>query len=318
MITAEIIGYDGSRAELPAVRYWRMEYGTGTPCDSFELECFWDGTAPEDMMHRGNRLTAAWEGERVFTGVVDEFEYRADGDGGRLTVSGRGMAALLLDNETPARQYQVATAQDILREHVAPYGIAVAERGSLPPVYGFQVEGGSSEWQVLDDFARKHGGVTPRFDREGRLVLSPWRDGERKVIDPADGVLEVRWGERRYGVLSEVLVRNPGIRNGERTVVNEAFKREGGRCRRVLTMPRKSGYRAMQCSGEYQIKRSMAERRWAAVKLCGVFRAWPGERISVRLERPKLTGEWRVAGTVTGVDQDGGYTILKLRAPEVD
>lgn len=317
MMEARIIGYDGSQAELPQVRRWKMEYAAGTPCDSFEIECLWDGGEPDGILSRGNRMHAWWKGGRVFTGVVDEFECRADSGGSTLTVSGRGMAALLLDNESRAQQYQAATLEDILRDHVAPYGIRVAEQSRLPEVYGFQVVGGSSEWQVLDDFARKHGGVMPRFDREGRLVLSPWPKGERKVIDSRAGVLELRWGERRYGVLSEVLVRNPGVKDETQIVKNQVFSAAGGQCRRVLTMPRKSGYRAMQCRGEYQISRSMEQWKWAQVKLNGVFQAWPGDVVELNLQRPWGKGRWQVRETATGVEDSGGYTTLRLQALEV-
>jgi len=314
---ARIVGYDGTQAALPQVRRWKMEYAAGTPCDSFEIECLWDGREPDGILSRGNRLHAWWDREKAFTGVVDEFECRAGSGGSTLTVSGRGMAALLLDNECPAQQYQAATLEDILRDHVAPYGIQVAERSRIPEVYGFQIAGGSSEWQVLDDFVRRHGGITPRFDREGRLVLSPWGRGEAKVIDSRAGVLELRWGERRYGVLSEVLVRNPGAKDESQVVKNEAFLAAGGQCRRVLTMPRKSGYRAMQCSGAYQIERSAEKWKWAQVRLNGVFQAWPGDVVELELQRPWRNGRWRVYETATGVEEDGGYTTLRLQALEV-
>ena len=65
-------------------------------------------------------FTAEENGERLFTGVVDECERGWDTAGGTLTVAGRGMAARLLDNEALGADYQVATVEDILRDHVAP------------------------------------------------------------------------------------------------------------------------------------------------------------------------------------------------------
>ena len=83
---------------LPQPTAWRMEYTAGTPCDSFWMRCPWEagsGTRPGDWP----RFWAEHEGERVFTGVVDECQVEQSGGGSVLELSGRGMAALLLDNE---------------------------------------------------------------------------------------------------------------------------------------------------------------------------------------------------------------------------
>ena len=156
---------------LPQPTAWRMEYTAGIPCDSFWMRCPWEagsGTRPGDWP----RFWAEHEGERVFTGVVDECQVEQSGGGSVLELSGRGMAALLLDNEALGEDYGAATMEDILRDHVRPYGIQTAAGANLPPVSPFSVATGSSEWSVVYDFARYYGGVAPRFDREGRLVLT--------------------------------------------------------------------------------------------------------------------------------------------------
>lgn len=209
---------------------------------------------------------AEQDGERVFSGVVDEIECGWDGSGGRLELSGRGMAALLLDNEALGCDYQVATLADILRDHVTPYGIRTAGTAALPAVPGFSVAAGSSEWQVLYQFARYYGGVEPRFDRQGRLVLEPWRDTARRIIDDSTAVSSLAWRYRRYGVLSQVLVRDR-TRQTVQPVVNEEFDRRGGQCRRVLTMPgAEPSYQAMRYSGAYSWssrRRSAAGWSWS-------------------------------------------------------
>ena len=124
-MTACVIGADQTRWTLPKLLAWRLEYTAGVPCDSFWVRCAWDvdNTArPEDWV----RFEAEYEGERVFTGVVDECEVSITAQGRVLEVSGRGMAALLLDNEALGQDYQIATQKDIVRDHVRPYGISVA------------------------------------------------------------------------------------------------------------------------------------------------------------------------------------------------
>ena len=137
--------YDGRTLSMPDLLEWRMEYTSGTPCDSFFLSCIWEPDRAEELAD-AVRFGAEQDGERVFSGVVDEIECGWDGSGGRLELSGRGMAALLLDNEALGCDYQVATLADILRDHVTPYGIRTAGTAALPAVPGFSVAAGSSEW----------------------------------------------------------------------------------------------------------------------------------------------------------------------------
>ena len=206
-MTAYVTSPSGLRWRLPQAVCWRMEYTSGTPCDSFWLRCPWDGdnsVRPEEW----TGFLAMYGGERVFTGVVDECEVSLSRRGRLLEVSGRGMAARLLDNEALGQDYQTATQKDIIRDHVRPYGITVAPGAQLPAVAQFSVATGSSEWSVVYDFARYYGGVAPRFDRQGRLVLSGWKDSRERVVDDSTPVLSLVRRDRRYGTLSQVLVRD--------------------------------------------------------------------------------------------------------------
>ena len=253
-MTAYVVDADGQRWTLPDPTAWRLEYTSGTPCDSFWLRCLWDreNTARPDSWVE---FFAEHEGERVFTGLVDECEAAA-GPGGRLLeISGRGMAARLLDNEALGQDYQTATQKDIIRDHVRPYGITVAPGAQLPAVAQFSVATGSSEWSVVYEFARYYGGVAPRFDREGRLVLSGWDDSRERVVDDSSPLIALVRRDRRYGVLSQVLTRDRWSGAVE-TVDNRDFAAQGGMARRIITMPAKSSYKAMRYSGQFQLDQS--------------------------------------------------------------
>ena len=304
--------WDGKKITLPQVTEWAFQYGRGTPCDSFSLTCLWE--PEEDLLAEAVTFTAVEQGETVFTGVVDECERGWDGKGGFLTVSGRSMAARLLDNEALGMDYQVATWQDIVRDHVAPYGVQTVGSG-LPAVPGFSVAVGSSEWQVVYEFCRYYGGITPRFDRLGRLVATPWEEGKRLVLGEDAAVTALTLRDQRYGVLSQILVRDKttGV---VQTVDNSDFLRRGGRCRRVLTMPGKSSYQAMRYSGSYQLEQSAEELRQLELELPGAFLAWPGDLVEVRLSKPVGRGIWRVAEAVSGMDENGTYTRLVLGLPD--
>lgn len=95
-------------------------------------------------------------------------------------------------------------------------------------------------------------------------------------------------------------------------MVDQNFLDQGGQRRKVLTLPRKSGYEAMRYSGEYQLQRSAEERRMVTLRAAAGGLAWPGELVELRLERPKVSGIWRVRESETGVDAGGRYTELVL------
>ena len=73
--------------ELPMLTAWRLEYTSGVPCDSFWLRCPWEAgnpTSPRDWVG----FTARYQGETVFTGVVDECVVTQDGKGCALAFNG--------------------------------------------------------------------------------------------------------------------------------------------------------------------------------------------------------------------------------------
>lgn len=314
-MTAFLITGSGERKKLPVLLEWELEYGCGTPCDSFRIVCLWNG-ADHTLPAEAARFEAFHEGELVFTGVVDECEVSLSAQGCRLEVNGRGLAALLLDNEAQGRDYDLATIQDILDAHVRPYGIQVGALEQLPAVAQFSVAHGSSEWSVLYQFARYHGGVTPRFDRQGQLLLTHWPDAVSAVIHDWVPVTQLRVKNRRYGVLSEIWVREAGKAPWVQRIINEPFKAQGGSCRRMFTMPGKSNYQAMRYQGEYQLKKSEQDRLRLELDVALPFCAWPGEIIRLDRSGWGYNGLWRIAQSTVSMDSRGYCTHLELIPPD--
>ena len=313
-MTAYVTDAFGARWELPPAEAWRMEYTSGVPCDSFWFRCPWDSgntTRPAGWV----TFTAQHGGERVFTGVVDECEVSVTASGRMLEVSGRGMAARLLDNEALGQDYLSATQADIIRDHVAPYGLEVAPGGALPSVDGFSVSTGSSEWSVVYEFARYYGGISPRFDRLGRLVLSGWNDEEERVVDDTSPVTELVCRDRRYGVLSQVLVRDRWSGRIE-PVDNTAFLKNGGQARRVVTMPSRSNYKAMRYNGRFQLDKSEAELQRLEVTVAQLFCAWPGDLVRIQRADWDWNGLYRAAQVTVGMDQEGCWSRMELAASD--
>ena len=96
MMTGYLLTADGRRVELPPFSAWELRRTGGVPCDSFEGSCPWEGGV-EPLLAQASRVILEEEGARRFTGVLDEYEISWGEKGGRLTLSGRGLAALLLD-----------------------------------------------------------------------------------------------------------------------------------------------------------------------------------------------------------------------------
>ena len=287
-MTAYVTTAAGRTFQLPVPLSWELNYTAGVPSDSFWVRCPWQagqGTDPAEWV----RFSAAEAGETVFSGVVDECEVNQGAEGLRLEVSGRGMAALLLDNEALGQDYGTATLEDILRDHVAPYGIELSGEASLPAVSPFSVSTGSSEG---------------------------WTEVENLAISDATPVTSLTVRDRRYGVLSQILVRDR-VRQTVEQVEATDFLRMGGRCRRVMTMPGRSSYQAMRYSGQFQLDRSAAElvRMEAVVPV--LFYGKPGDLVRIQRSDWDRNGSWRVVEASVQADEAGGRTRLELAVPDV-
>jgi prophage tail gpP-like protein len=300
----------GRTIQLPTVVEWTFNYGTGTPCDSFELKCLWD-MGQELVLADACRFYAQEEGERVFTGVVDEYACVFDSQGGRLELSGRGMAALLLDNEALPAEYQTATCADIVANHVTPYGIQTVGGSALEPVSGFVVSSGVSEWSVVQEFLCYYNGLVPRFDRLGRLMMDAPDDTVALVADDETPVSALEYRQDRYGALSQVVVRRRTDENSQ-TVTDAAFLAQGGRARRVVTVPNTTGTAAMRYTGDYQLRASHSGRVRCSLTAAGGFLAQPGQLVKVERTGFGANGTYRVAQAQVSCDENGLYTRLEL------
>ena len=310
MIECWVILGGGQTWKLPTAVSWKLCYGTDTPCDSFSLRCLWK-RGQERLLHAACRFYADWEGERVFTGVVDEFAVLCGKDGLYLELAGRGMAALLLDNEAMPAEYQKATRADIIANHVSPYGIAAVGGAGLASVNGFLVSSGESEWSVVRRYACYYGGVVPRFDRMGRLVLDPHADAKVVCVGDKDKITGWEYREERHGVLSQVAVRRRTTW-GTQWVSDPAFLAQGGRARRVVTVPNTTGTAAMRYTADYQLRAARRERVRMRLTAAGAFLAWPGELVRVELRDFGANGLYRAAQTEVCCGGGGVATTLVL------
>lgn len=309
MLTILLQTYDGERYELPMLLEWELTYTGGVPCDSISVTCLYDA-GMADVLPRATRFSAVQNGETMLHGVVDAYEISLSQQGLLATVEGRGLAALLLDNESEALTYGRATLSEVLKNHVSPYGIASESPHALEgPDY--TVVSGSSQWKALRGFTHRYGGFEPYFKRDGTLVAAPlWGSGRVLSVDGDSPLLSLRQREQRHGVISEVLIQDK-VQNIRHRVVNQEFASRGGQRRHVLYMPRSTADQR-RYTGEYQIAQSALEQLEICLELPLPFAAFPGDQVALSLDRLGLNGIYDIVETRSKMDEGGERTALTL------
>lgn len=304
-MTGRIFTCDHRVYDLPELLSWEVVHTGTVPCDSYSVTFLYDKSMAEALRLAAG-FAAIHRGRTVLRAIVDEYIVELGEKGLTATVTGRGYAARLLDNESRPLTYQAANLAEIVRCHVTPYGITAGEVADLRANSVYTVPAGVSQWKALEGFCRTYGGFSPRFSRDGKLLAVPERDsGKRLSIGEGDPVLSCTLREDHYGVLTEVLVIDK-TRNVSYRVKNEDMIRRGGQCRRVVYTPGQSTWDAMRYTGEYQIRRSKEDERVVTVRLPGSFPAFPGDRVDLRLDRMGLRGAFRVAEAVSTFSAEGG------------
>ena len=298
----------GEQYEMPVLLSWSFVHTLGEPADSFEICCLYDASMLETL-ENAVRLSAEHEGEAVFSGVIDEYQIDAGARGCTVSVSGRGLAALLLDNEAEAAEYGACTLSEVLERHVRPYGIERIEAEDLLTAFGFSVESGASQWKVLKSFTMASGGIVTRFSRDGTLVISE-RDGALRRLDER-AAYELRLRDKRYGVISEVLVKNALLGTSE-TVKNDEFIQRGGCARRVVNVPKKTGADAMRYTGFYQLEESKKDSRTLRLTVPELFAAFPNDLIELDIKALGVSGVFRVSTSECWADAGSSGTRLEL------
>lgn len=303
--------YAGKKWRLPELLEWEICHGFSSPCDSFELSFLYSEGMLETLS-AAVELEAIHGGRTVFRGRVDSYEAECGEKGAFVTLRGRGMQALLLDNEAESADYYYADLDYILARHAAPLlPVKIDKRGAEGKVELFSVENGWSHWKALSSFAEFCCGVRPRFAPDGTLVINGEAGGGVFRVDPKTPVISQSWGGDRYGVISHVLVKRRYTLSAE-LVRNSDFADGGGRCLRIVNMPKSSRYDAMRHEGEYQIKKSMEGSSRGRITVAGLFAAFPGDTLELAASPLGLTGSFLVTATSCVCSPRGGYTEIEM------
>ena len=290
---ARLISAEGKEYTLPPLHSCVLKLTPNVPCSAFRLSCPYEkellpkleGAAYCRIFH---------EGATVFYGIVDDFEIRQGASGRSVTISGRGLAALLIDNQAEAAEFVLATLSDVLQRYVLPYGIRNIVSGQLLPVSNLVIPGGSSLWEALCAFTQASRGITPRFSKDGMLIIINDGGALRRVSE-GSGVLSLQYLKKRYGILSEVIVkRSDGF---SVSVKNEEFILAGGRRRRIITVPSSVNEYQMLQLGRSRIDASKAKKCAVSLNLAGLIFADGGDIVDLNLPKHGITGKFLVSET---------------------
>ena len=300
----------GAAVSLPPLLEWSIRQTDGDPCGSFSV-CFAFEAAWLPVLKQAVGFTAEDGGRTVLTGLVDDFAVRLDRRGALAEVSGRSMAAALMDNQVRAAEFVSAQLADILRLYVKPCGITRIDAAPMGQVANFAVETGYTCWQVLTGFCRHSAEIFPRFAPDGTLVLRKNETPRRVVIEP-EQVRACSYVQNRYGAAARQVMVN--TRTGEQQVAENAELRKLGiQCTHVSGMTGGGKLRATWRTAAQRLADSARELRQATVQLTGTADILPGDAVELRLPGLGAAEELSVAAVVHCGGDTGVFTTLELR-----
>lgn len=293
---------------LPPLTQWQIERTDAEPCDSFCVQLPYDALLGSRLQNAVG-FFAEHAGNRVMTGVVDELTLRLGKDGLLAELSGRSLAAKLLDTQVRAAEYRSAQLPDILAHYVMPCGITSVDADELPQVGEFVVETGYSCYQVLAGFCRHSANVFVRFAADGTLILKRGGTGRQHVL--AGGCIEAQYRFDRYSpAVKQVLVNT---RNGEQMqAVNREFEALGGSGTQVNGMTGQK-IRAVWRTAQQRLEDGWRNARTLSLTLPGSFLAEPTDAVLVTLPDLGISGNFTVRSVASSCDDSGALCKLELR-----
>ena len=288
-MTGYLTTVDGEVWRLPPLLSWDVVRTDGTACDSAAFTFLYEPNYLS-VLKKAHRFRLAEEETTVLCGVVDDFSARV-GDSGRLvTLNGRGMGALLLDNQLRAAEFASLQREDAIARFVRPFGITKVQGGAMAPVADFSVTTGMTAWQALCGYCLHSAGCVPRFSADGTLLLDGGRHGAWRL--PGTAAFQgLTYERRRYGVISRQLMLS-----GSRVaadVENAPFIALGGSALRVDKQSGK-GIRATWRTAAQRVADSMKNAALLTVTLGGRIDCEPGDTVTVEMAEHGITGRFRL------------------------
>ena len=298
----------GAGTQLPALLQWSVKRTDGDPCDSFSVQ-FACSKETKAVLEQAAEFQAYEKGRLVFTGIVDDFELRLGKDGVLAEVTGRGLAARLMDMQTKAAEYVSAQLTDILNAYVRPCGVLKIEADEMGPVSNFVVQTGGTCYQALAGFCRHSAEIYPRFLADGTLVLK--KEAAGKQIALTSGILRAQYVRNRYGVAARQVLIN--TRNGSAQEASYAeFQAVGGT--RVQYAGRTGDkIRASFRTAKQRLDDTKRDEKLLYVTCAGSFLAEPLDKVSLSVPALGISGTFTVQEVQSSCDETGLTCTLVMR-----
>lgn len=130
-MTGRIFTADHHVYDLPPLLSWNVRHTGTVPCDSWSVTAVYQ---PEmlTVLRMAAGFAAIENGMTQLRGIVDEYTVELGSRGMTVTLSGRGYAARLLDNESRPVTYEQVTLRELIRCHAEPYGISCGAAAPSP------------------------------------------------------------------------------------------------------------------------------------------------------------------------------------------
>lgn len=308
-MTGYIINNSGTETELPEFLSWDVCHGLGEPCDWFEVSFIYY-SHQLTMLQSACRFRAVHNNSTVFTGIVDEYSISIDEHGSVVTISGRSYAARLLDNELPAAAYATLSSAELKSRYITPYGITQVTSGTAKTLSGFTISTGESAWSAVRRFSRYAWGTIPYFTPAGELVLSG-RQGQSVTVDADKDAACIKLRDERYGIISDVMVRNR-VTGASYTVQNTDFISRGGKSHRELVVPKTTGADAARYTAEYQIAESKRGKHIIELTLTKQFACFTNDVVALKSTALGVNGSYKVTASHCWADSFSAGTIVTL------
>ena len=307
-MTGVVISSTGAQTQLPALLQWSVKRTDGEPCDSFSVQ-FACGKKTKAVLEQAAEFRAYEKGKLVFTGIVDDFELRLGKDGALAELTGRGMAARLMDMQTPAAEFVSAQLEDILNAYVRSCGITKIEADAMGTVANFVVQTGATCYQALAGFCRHSAEIYPRFLADGTLVLKKEAPGKEILL--SGGILRAQYVRNRYGVAAKQVLIN--TRDGStQEALYAAFQAVGGA--RVQYAGRTGDkIRATFRTARQRLDDTKRDEKLFYVTCAGSFLAEPLDRVRIAVPALGVSGTFTVQEVQSVCDETGLTCTLILR-----
>lgn len=310
-----LIDKDGTQYQLPELLSWDVCHGTGEPCDYFEVKMLYTA-ALLPKLGDAVRFKGTNDGATVFYGVVDEYQVSIDESGSTVSVNGRSLAALLMDNEVPKCMHYSMTKSSMLEKYVTPYGVTNVNDGTMPQVLMFSVRDGDSAWTVLKRYCLKSVHASPRFDKNGKLYMGR-RTGSSLSLNAEEKAVSVKLKDERYGIISQIIVTNRST-GGNYTLDNTEFINRGGSSRRYLYTEKFnnviSGGTTVDTTftGRYQIECSRSGKHCVEIVVNEQFPCFPDDTVTLKCTALAINQSCRVIKTHCWGDAVSAGTRITL------